>query len=223
MRFKELQKNINTQKIEEAITDFESQIDFEFIPVISKKSSYIEHVSWVVSLIALLILLAAVDYIFANYLHDSWMSPLPFFIAGPFLAVICGALLEKFHVINRFFITKNERNRQVQERAERIFYKKQLHELQSQNALLLYISVLEKQIVLFHDPRMKFDKMLQIDHELLKILQESFKNQDFEEGILKAIAHLKTSLAPHFSYGKEGRNAKKGENFVPNKLIWWND
>ncbi len=223
MRFKKLQKHISTHKIEAAIADFESAIDFEFIPVISKKSSYVQHVSWVVSLLILLIFFALVEYVFANHLHDSWMSPLPFYIAGPFLAVICGAILEKFHVINRFFITKNERNRQVQERAERIFFKKQLHELESQNALLLFISVMERQIVLFHDPRMKFDKMQQINHELLKILQESFKNQDFEEGLLKAIAHLKISLAPHFSYGKEGRSHKKDQNFVPNKLIWWND
>ena len=101
--------------------------------------------------------------------------------------------------------------------------KHQLHELKSQNALLLYISVMERQIVLFHDPRMKFEKMRQIDQELLKILQESFKNKDFEAGLLKAIAHLKISLYPHFSYGEEGRNAQKSENFVPNKLIWWND
>ena len=220
MKFK---NKINTQKIEEAIADFESAVDFEFIPVIAKKSSYVEHIGWVLSLLFLILFMGITEYIFATHLQDSYMSPLPFYIAGPFLAVLCGALLDKSDWVDRFFITKSERIRQVQEKAERIFYKHQLHELKSQNALLLYISVMERQIVLFHDPRMKFEKMRQIDQELLKILQESFKNKDFEAGLLKAIAHLKISLYPHFSYGEEGRNAQKSENFVPNKLIWWND
>lgn len=214
---------INAQKIESAIADFENNVDFEFIPVIAKKSSYVEHISWVLSLLFLILFMGITEYIFATYLHDSYMSPMPYYIGGPFLAVLCGALLDKSDWVDRFFISKSEQTRQVQEKAERIFYKHQLHELKSQNALLLYISVMERQIVLFHDPRMKFEKMLQIDQELLKILQESFKKQDFEEGLLKAIAHLKASLVPHFSYGKEGRSAQKGENFVPNKLIWWND
>lgn len=218
-----LKNKINTAKIEEAIADFESHLDFEFIPVIAAKSSYVEHIGWVLSLMFLILFMGLTDYVFATVLHDSYMSPVPFYIAGPFLAVLCGAMLDKSDWVDRFFITKPERARQVQEKAERIFYKHQLHELKSQNALLLYISVMERQIVLFHDPRIKFEKMHQIDQELLKILQDSFKNKDFEAGILSAIAHLKSSLAPHFSYGKQGRNDKKNENSVPNKLIWWNE
>lgn len=216
---KKIKNRINAQKIEEAIADFENHIDFEFIPVIAKKSSYVEHISWVLSLLFLIFFMGLIDSIFATYLHDSYMSPLSFYIAAPFLAVLCGALLDKSDWVDRFFITKSERTRQVQEKAERIFYKHQLHELKSQNALILYISVMERQIVLFHDPRMKFEKMQQIDQELLNILQQSFKNRDFEVGILKAIAHLKSELLPYFPAKAE----KKGQNNVPNKLIWWNE
>lgn len=219
MGFKSIQKKVNSKKIEAAITDFENQIDFEFIPIISKKSSYVEHIRWIISLLFLILFMGLIDYIFANHLHDTWMSPLPFLIAGPFLAVVCGALLEKSHPISRFFITKNERVRQVQERAERVFFKKQLHEINSQNALLLYISIMERQIVLFHDPRIQFEKMPQINQQLLKILQESFKSHSYEEGLLKAIAYLKAELLPHFPI----KNGVKGENFVPNKLIWWDE
>lgn len=218
-----LKNRINSSKIEEAIKDFETEVDFEFIPVIAARSSYVEHISWVLSLMFLILFIGLIDYFFSTRLHDSYMSPLPFYIAGPFLAVICGALLDKSDWVDRFFITKSERVRQVQEKAERIFYKHQLHEIKSQNALLLYVSVMERQIVLFHDPRIKFEQMLKIDQELLKILQQSFKNKDFEAGLLKAIAHLKASLVPHFGYGMGGRSLKKLENSVPNKLIWWNE
>ena len=220
MKFK---KKINVTTIEAAIADFESQVDFEFIPVIAARSSYVEHISWVLSLLILIVFMGVIEALFATILHDSYMSVLPFYIVAPFLAVLCGALLDKSDWVDRFFITKSERARQVQEKAERIFYKHQLHELKSQNALLLYISVMERQIVLFHDPRIKYENMLNLDHQLLKILQVAFKNEEFEAGLLEAIAHLKKSLTADFGYGTSGRNPKKLENFVPNKLIWWNE
>ncbi len=218
-----LKKKINPATIEAAIADFETEVDFEFIPVIAAKSSYVEHISWVLSLLFLIVFMGLIEAVFATKLHDSYISPMPFYLVAPFLAVLCGALLDKSDWVDRFFITKSERARQVQEKAERIFYKHQLHELKSQNALLLYISVMERQIVLYHDPRIKYENMLNLDHQLLKILQLAFKNEEFEAGLLEAIAHLKKSLTPDFGYGTSGRNPKKLENFVPNKLIWWNE
>ena len=218
-----LRKKINSDIVEAAIADFETQIDFEFLPVIAARSSYVEHISWVLSLVLLIVFMGGIEALFATKLHDSYISPLPFYIIAPFLAVLCGALLDKSDWVDRFFITKREQVRQVHERAERIFYKHQLHELKSKNALLLYISVMERQIVLFRDPRVKDEKMLNLDFQLLEILQQAFKNEEFETGLLAAIAHLKKSLVADFGYGTSGRNAKKLENFVPNKLIWWNE
>ena len=90
-----IKNKINVQKIEEAIADFESHLDFEFIPVIARKSSYVEHISWVLSLLFLILFMGLIDYVFATSLHDSYMSPTPYYIAAPFLAVLCGFLLDK--------------------------------------------------------------------------------------------------------------------------------
>ncbi len=208
---------INVEKIEQAITDFEKDLDFEFIPVIARKSSYVEHISWIITLLLLVFSLGLIDWIFASYLYDSWLSKWPFYVAAPIVAFGLGVFLDKLDVVDRFFITKAERIRQVQEKAELLFYRKRLHELKSKNALLLYISVMERQIVLFHDPNMKFEQIQQIESELLAVLQSSFKKSQYEEGLLAAINHLKQSLQPHFS--KTGVN----ENAVANKLIWLND
>lgn len=208
---------INVNNIEQAISDFEKDLDFEFIPVIARKSSYVEHISWVISLLLLVLSIGLIDWIFAYYLHDSWLSKWPFYVAAPILSFGLGVFLDKLDIVDRFFITKAERARQVQEKAELLFYRKRLHELHSKNALLLYISVMERQIVLFHDPSMKFEKIQQIEEELLSALQSSFKKSQFEEGLLAAIAHLKKSLQPHFA--KTGAS----ENLIANKLIWLND
>lgn len=208
---------INVNNIEQAISDFEKDLDFEFIPVIARKSSYVEHISWVISLLLLVLSIGLIDWVFANYLHDSWLSKWPCYVAAPIVAFGLGVFLDKLDVVDRFFITKAERIRQVQEKAELLFYRKRLHELKSKNALLLYVSVMERQIVLFHDPSMKFEKIQQIEEELLAVLQSSFKKSQFEEGLLAAISHLKKSLQPHFT--KSGVS----ENAVANKLIWLND
>lgn len=211
-----LQKKMNIQKIEQAIADFEMHVDFEFVPVIARRSSYIEHISWVLSLLFLILFIGCIDIVFAHYMHDSYMSPLGFYIAAPFVAVIVGVLLDKSDLVDRFFITKAERIRQVQEKAELIFYRHKLHELDVKKALVLYVSIMERQIVLFHDPRIKLADMQKIDNDLLKILQESFQKNDYEAGLLKAISHLKSELLPHFP----PKNGANDQNFVPNKLIW---
>ena len=208
---------IDSNKIEQAITDFEKELDFEFIPVIARKSSYVEHISWVISLLLLVLSIGLIDWIFAHYLHDSWLSKWPCYIAAPIVSFGLGLFLDKLDIVDRFFITKAERARQVQEKAELLFFRKRLHELKSKNALLLYISVMERQIVLFHDPSMKFEKIQQIEEQLLAVLQTSFKQSQYEEGLLAAIKLLKTSLQPHFA------KTNASENLIANKLIWLND
>jgi uncharacterized membrane protein len=210
-------KCIDQTRVEKAIADFEKQVDFEFIPVIAEKSSYVSHITWLVSLLFMILFLGLVDYVFATALHDSWVSKEPFYIAIPFVSFLFGWLLDKSDYVDRFFIPKAERVRQVQEKAELIFYRHRLHEVKSGNALLLYISVMERQIVLFPDPNMKFDKIKEIDEQLLRVLQDSFKKSNYEEGLILAIEHLKKSLMPHFS------KVQQGDNNFPNKLIWWRD
>lgn len=210
-------KKINTVLIEAAIENFEKQVDFEFVPVIAKKSSYVEHITWILSLLFLILFLGLTQFVFEKYFFDSWISSTPFYLAAPFCAFALAVIVDKSDRVDRFFISKAERVRQVQEKAELVFNKLRLGELKSENALLLYVSVMEKQIVLLPDPRLEYEKMKEIDEQLLKILQESFKKSDFETGLIKAIEHLKQCLAHDFS--------KKSavDNKVPNKLIWWHD
>lgn len=207
---------MNTSKIEAAIADFESHLDFEFVPVIANKSSFVEHIGQMISLLLLILFIALIDFIFNNQLLDSWLSPIPFYFISPIVSFFMGSLIDKSDIVDRFFISKKERIRQVQEKAELFFFKNQLHEVESHNVLLLYISIMERQIVLYHDRRITFDKMNVLDEQLLHILQESFQNNDFEQGLLLCIQTLKTNLEPHFQRNQD----QTPENFVPNKITW---
>lgn len=208
--------DINEQKMTEAIADFESKVDFEFVPVITARSSYTEHVQWILSLIFLLLFVGCIDAVFYN----SWGDKTYYYIAAPFLAVILGTLLDKSDLVDRFFISKKERERQVLEKAQRVFFLKHLDQVKTNNSLLLFISVLEKQIVLLPDPKiakLSTEQVQALSQKALQILQQNFKSKKYEDGLLETIKMLKNELEGYFP---RHRNV---ENHVPNKLIWWND
>lgn len=207
-------KNINSEKIEQAIADFEKEVDFELVPVITNKSSFVEHIGWMISLILLVVFLLTIDLFF----QDSWASKTWYYVAAPFLAVIVGHLLDKSDIVDRFFISKPERTRQVYEKAQRVFFLKQLHEIKKQNSLILFVSIMERKIVILPDPRLKFDGLQELQQQLLGVLQKDFVKKEFERGFLNAISFLKTELKSKFP-----REAKSTENLVCNKLVWWND
>ena len=213
MKFKE----INSQTVENEIEKFESKVDFEFIPVIAHQSSYTEHVGWGLSLILSILFIALVEVVFAVFLHDSWAEKSLYFVVAVALAIILTRFLSGRDAIKRLFISKSEKHRQVQEKAHLVFSTKRLQDIKSNNALLLFVSIMEKRIVLLPDPRIKVQNIKQIDEELLAILQKNFKQQEYETGIIKAIQCIQIHLQDKFP--RQGA----AENTVPNKLIWWQD
>lgn len=206
--------NINSEKIEQAIADFEKEVDFELVPVITNRSSFTEHIGWMISLILLLVFVLTIDLFF----QDSWASKTWYYVVAPFAAVLIGHLLDKSDVVDRFFISKSERARQVHEKAQRVFFLKQLHEVKAQNSLILFVSVMERKIVIMPDPRLKFDGLNELQQQLLALLQKDFGNQQFERGFLNGISFLKAELKSRFP-----RSSAGAANLVPNKLIWWKD
>ena len=205
-------KNMDCKKIESAIDQFETEVDFELVPVISERSSYVEHIAWVLSLLFIILFIGLIDI----YFQDSWASKTPYYAVAPILAVILGYALDKSDYVDRFFISKKERNRQVIEKAQRIFFLKRLDQSKSRHALLLYVSIMERKIVILPDPKMKLENIEQIQQKLLQVVQSAFKKQQYEQGFLDAIDYLKTELKSKFP-----QLNKNQENQFANKLIWW--
>jgi len=207
-------RKIDAQKIEQAISDFEREVDFELVPVITDKSSFTEHIGWMISLLLLLLFLLSIDFFF----QDSWASKNWYYGLAPFVAVIVGHLLDKSDGVDRFFFSKPERARQSYEKAQRVFFLKRLHEVKAKNSLILFVSVMERQIVILPDPRMNYEGVHQLQQQLLQLLQRDFGQKQFERGFLNAISFLKSELKAKFP-----RRSSDTENLVPNKLIWWKD
>ncbi len=207
---------MDQKKIELAIQAFESEVDFEFVPVITGKSSYVEHIKWILSLLILILFLGSIEIWFYN----SWESKTWFYLASPFVAILLGSLLDKSDLVDRFCISKAERSRQVFEKAQRVFFLKRMDQIKSNNSLLLFVSKMERQIVLLPDPkisRMTEAELQELTGEVLLILQKNFKSENFEQGILAAIEMLKNRLKNRFP------RSSPPENAMANRLIWWDE
>lgn len=205
-------KKIDHLKIEKAIDDFEAAVDCELIPVITKQSCYVEHISWIISLLLIILFVGIIDFAF----QDSWASKTTYYILAPIVAIILGHLLDKSDLVDRFFVSKKERERQVMEKAQRIFFLKRVEAHKSHQAILLFVSVMERRIVIFPDPSMKLEGLEAMQQELLRIIQADFKSGKYEQGFLDAIQYLKAKLVA--KYPNAGNSTA---NHYANKLIWW--
>lgn len=205
-------KKMNEKKIEQAIADFENAVDFELVPVISERSSYVEHITWLLALVLAVVFITFIDY----FLQNSWTSKAGLYVAASLLAAVVGRLIDKSDVVDRFFISKRERHRQVYEKAQRIFFLKRMNETKSHHALLLFVSLMERQIVILPDPQMKIDGLTEIQEKLLAIVQSGFAKKQYEQGFLDAIQYLKGEFAGRFP-----QTNKNHQNQLSNKLIWW--
>ena len=123
---------IDTQIIEKAIADFESEVDFELVPVIVEKSTSILHVKWILSFIFILIGFSIVEVFYLMDLYG-WTASSMFNLLSAVVAVSLGLgfLLGKLHFIQRFLTFKSIRDQGVEALSQRVFFLKRLYETKS--------------------------------------------------------------------------------------------
>lgn len=206
----------NSDKLEKEIEHFESEVDFEFIPVIAQRSIYTGHVFGFLILALLLLSEVTVDVLSITMFQDSWANQSLYSFILKVLCFPVAYLLSKINWVNRILVSKKSIRRQVNEKAKLVFFLKRLHEVKSQNALLVFVSILEKRIVILPDPRNNLTSIDQLTDEALKILQKNFKQDDFEKGLIEVVHHMKSQLKT------QSPRLRPLENEFSNKLIWWN-
>lgn len=165
------------EQIEKEIENFENQVDFELIPVIADQSSYTEHVPWILSLIFILLSVTALELGLDHFFYNSWYDQTLFYVCSIIISIGASNLLSRLQVIRRLFITEKERNRQVHEKAQMIFFKKRLGDIKSQNALLLYISEMEHRIEIIPDSQHTIEGLDEISKQAIGLLGSAFKKR----------------------------------------------
>lgn len=209
---------IDAAKIEAAISDFESAVDFELVPVIAQSSTPTLHVPFAISALLMFFVFFGFEAYYLSQWHDWEASTIIHVLAILFaITLAVGFVFSRFDVVRRLLTPAKYRHQFAQLEAEQVFLKKRLFETKAHQGLLLFISLMEHRIVVLPDMRSNLTEAKSLSEEILKILQDDFKAGSYEKGLLEAIAHMKKTLS--VKYPKKSSDG----NQLPNKLIFWNE
>lgn len=217
MNISQLKKIIKADTIEKEISSFENEVQLELVPVLATRSASIVHVPWMLQVLLTLVLLAAVEsyYFFNNTEVEASLlvgvALISFLTLWP-----VSFFLSRFAFVQRLLSPERHRNQEVEQQAYQLFLQNRIFSTSTSNGVLLYVSMMEKRIIVLPDPRLKIDNLETLSQKVLELMKSHFKQNNFEQGFISAIQLLKSELKGHFP----SNTMQKTSNELSNKLIW---
>ena len=214
-------KSLSRQQIEEtylAVKSAETKTAGEIVPMIVKKSVSTDHVVWILMLINFsIVFLLDIPRSFENYLL--W-SDINFFVGMVLgllfflmLSFYISYLLSKLNFVKNLFTSKKSKQKFVSDRALLEFYKSGLYKTKEQTGILIFISMLERQVVILGDKgineKIKSNEWQSILDELIL----SIKSKNLAQGLKTSIEKCAKLLETHFPA------RTNDENELSNQLI----
>lgn len=195
-----LNKKISSQEIDKInakILDIEQSTSIELVPMIVRRSSTVGHVALIVYLILCLVTVVAS---FVLYLFSSFDTPLllSFELLLVFGNWLLAKSLAKHPVLQRFFTSLDDRQHQVRKRAEIEFLENRLTLLPDQNAVLLMISMMERQVQVIVGDGILAKIPLEAFNEVVEVVVSSLKTRSYGDSILSGMAKVHTILKEAF-------------------------
>jgi putative membrane protein len=206
-------KDSDLQKIEQAVIDAEKLTSAEIIPVVVRASSSYAQVPVTLTLLGVILFLTVFD---SMEFEDQWGVPIKiliFCVVGFATTFFALPRLARFDAIKRWLSPRALELECVTRRAKVEFFQNCLHETAGQTGVLIYISLLERRVMVLadkkiaaHFPPETWQKV--VDHIVLAI-----KNKQMGEGLKTAIASVADLLTGPFPI------ASNDSNELPNGLI----
>lgn len=219
----QLIKKEDLELIEAKVSVIEKESDVEILPVIVERSSTYPQTIITLHLCLAIFGLLTLFMFFENQ-TSIWDTPFhPWHLRLAVLTVFGLVVLFNLYSSFRFFKNTtlvrllNHRyalQNACEARAELEFYKERLQEIHKKNGILIYISLLERQVVIRADENIqsKFNDN-EIWKEEVDIIISSIKRNNLGEGIYKALDHLQPLLLRNFPL------TSRKDNLVPNTVI----
>lgn len=199
-------------QVERKIAEVESTTRGEVVVVIANSSSTVGHVPFAI-FASLLFIFTLVDlpHIQASFSGEIWW-PLLFW---PVVCLLLTRWLSGFPFIQRLFLPLEDRQHQVELRAETEFYRQGLQKTDNSTGVLIFVSLLEHQAVILGDKGISKKLSAETWTHILKDLQSEAKKGQLTEGLLKALEDIRPILKEHFPI-----ETQKNPNELPNHLIF---
>lgn len=192
------------KKIEAAVLKAESTTSGEIVPIIYNKCC---NTSWVFPLV-FLILLVIWQFIQENYFPiNSWDGNLMVQVALPLLLIsVLSLFLGNILIIQRFFISKRRREKNVEDRAELEFYRLVSSKTKNKIGILLFVSLMERYSVVLADESISSKLPPETWNEVLKLLNSKMNSKELAKGFVPAIEKCGELLASRFPRDPQDTN-----------------
>ena len=175
--------------IQNAIGEAEKRTSGEIVVAILTKSDDYLHIDFIIASIFSFIGIAI-----ASYNRDLYFSP----FAASIIFWLIGFLLIKIPMVKSIFLTRNNKDAEVKQKAFQIFFEKGIHRTIGSTGILIFVSLLERKIEIIADKGIN-DKVENSfwDSHMENILF-SIKKNNISTGIATAINEFTNVLEKEF-------------------------
>ncbi len=192
-----LVKKLSTEdlnSIEQAIILAEKSTSAEIVPMIVRSSTPTGHI------FKLLFSFVFVAHLFCSfyYLDLSSIGPLIFILVSLGLSYLVCLKLSELGVIVRALSVGRDVNNQVFMRAENEFYKAGLNNTSGATGVLIYVSLLEHQVVVLADKSIADKVPSSTWQELVNIFTTDIKSANLSKGFIDAIERCSKVVSAPF-------------------------
>ena len=202
--------NEGLKKIEKKVAQIELSTSGEIVPMIVRRSSTVGHVPIMIySLGLLLYYIFGIPDLQAEYFEGAWW----FILVWSLLLIPITHWLSQRSIIQRNLVSRIDRESQSSDRALNEFYQANLHKTDGSTGILLFISLVDHQVVVLGDDSINEKIDPKMWSETVDLLLKGIHSKDMAEGICMALDKCGEVLKIHFPI------QAGDENELPNHLV----
>lgn len=202
--------------IEAAVQKAELKTSGEIVPVISDKCS---NTSFIFPFLFLLFLCGAILLQQVYYPWNLWDKNI-FWQLSLSLAVslVLSFVLAQLSMVQRFFIPKRRREKEVQDQAELAFHRWISAKTEGKTGILIFVSLMERYSVVLGDEAISKKLPAETWSEVLKLLNSKMDSKSISTSFVPAIEKCGNLLSEHFP--RDPHDTDELSNYP---LLRWDD
>lgn len=174
----------DAEKIQQAVKAAESKTSGDIVPMVVHRSANLSHVSPTVFLLLYVtILLAGTHFL----VEERDVNFLIFALSAGVFSLLVAIAAGYIELIQRLVLPRRLLNHEVHTRAELEFYRNHFDQTKSHGAVLIFISLFERRVVVLCDQFLAKKVPQQRWDTVAEIISSSMKQNNLLEGLLKAL------------------------------------
>ncbi len=194
-------------EIEKQIESIEAVTSGEIVPVISRQSSSYRTVEVLNTFI--------LSYIFMFILYSTHKSITPTnMLVLTLIAMVLVMIMFRIGFFKRILVPKRLMKQKVHSAAMVAFYKHGVHNTKDKTGILIYISLMERMVVVIGDEGIHQKVGSEAWSDVINIIVDGIKKRKLVDGMVNGMESCRELLRTHFPASADNRNE------IKNKVIY---